>query len=148
MAELPRQSCRMQGKPLEYTPSQLEKLKYEKGQPSGTGSIEQEETSVIIHPDYEVDQPQTTESSQRKISIFELVELASTTSELSATKPEISKPEIEPATFEPASEFITPTPSLPHSPRVKFRITENLPPGLISIKEITDKEEEIILPSH
>ena len=60
VVELPRQSCRMQGKPPEYTPSQLEKIKFEKGKPSGNGSTEKEETSVIIHPDYEVDQPQTT----------------------------------------------------------------------------------------
>ena len=38
MSELPRQSRRMQGKPLEYTPSQLEKIKIEKGQTSGNGS--------------------------------------------------------------------------------------------------------------
>ena len=95
MVELPRQSRRMQGKPLEYTPSQLEKLKSEKGKTSGTGSTEHEETSIIIHPKYEVDQPQKAESSQRKFSIFELVELASTTSQLSAIKPEISEPKSE-----------------------------------------------------
>lgn len=57
MAELPRHSHRMQGKPPEYTPSQLENLKSERGQQSRTGSTEQEETSVIIHPDYEVNKP-------------------------------------------------------------------------------------------
>ena len=106
----------MQGKPPEYTPSQLEKIKSEKGKTLGTGSTEQEETSIIIHPDYEVDQPQTTESSQRKLTISELVELASTTSELSATEPEIFEPETEPATFEPALDFITRTPGRPDSP--------------------------------
>ena len=87
-----------------------------------------------------------TESSQRKISISELVELASTTSELSATEPKISEPETEPATSEPTLEFITPTPSHPYSPWVKFRIPENLPLGLFSIEEITDTEGEDILP--
>ena len=30
---------------------------------------------------------------------------------------------------------------------MKYRITENLPRGLITIEEITDVEEEVILPS-
>ena len=30
---------------------------------------------------------------------------------------------------------------------MKFHITKNLPPGLISIEEITDTKEEVILPS-
>ena len=92
MAELPSQSRRMQGKPPEYTPSQLEKLKSEKGQTSGTRSTKHEETSVIIHLDYKVDQPQTTENYERKLTISKLVELASTTSELSPIELEISKP--------------------------------------------------------
>lgn len=70
MVELPRQPRRMQGKPPEYTPSQLEKLKSEKGQTSGTGSIEHEETSIIINPEYEVDQPQTVESTPRRVQFL------------------------------------------------------------------------------
>lgn len=54
-----------------------------------------------MHPDYEVDQSQTTEIYPRKLEISELVELASKTSELSATKPKISEPKTEPATSEP-----------------------------------------------
>ena len=102
MAELPRHSRRMQGKPPEYTPSQLENLKYERGQPLGTRSTEKEETSVIIHPDYEVDQPQTIDSYQEQLEISELVEVASTTSELSATEPET-----ESASSKFSSDFIT-----------------------------------------
>ena len=107
VAELPRHSHRMQGKPPEYTPSQLENLKYERGQPLGTVSTKQEETFVIIHPDYELDQPRTAESYQRQPEIFELVEVASTTSELSAIEPKISEPKTKPATSEPPSEFIS-----------------------------------------
>ena len=122
----------MQGKPSEYTPSQLERLRYERGQTSRTILTEQEETSIIIHPDYEVDQSQTTKFTQ-KISISELAELASTTSELSSIEPEIYEPETEPATSEPTLEFVTPTPGHPDSPGVKNRITEDLPPSIISI---------------
>lgn len=125
----------MQGKPPEYTPSQLENLKFETGQPLGTGSTEKEETSIIIHPDYEVDQPQTAKCYQIQLENSELVEVASTTSELSATEPET-----ESSTSKPASEFITQTPGCPHSPRVKLRIIDNHPLGLISIEEITDTE--------
>ena len=70
VAELPRQSRTMQGKPPEYTPSQLERLKSKKGQTSGTGSTENEETSIIIHPEYKIEQPRTAESTPHRVSIF------------------------------------------------------------------------------
>ena len=88
-------------------------------------------------------QPQTTESSKNKIEISELVEHASTTRELSATEPEISKPEIEPATFEPASEFITPTPGRPDSPRVKFCITETFLLASLALKKLLTQRKKL-----
>ena len=57
MAKLPRHSLRMQGKPLDYTPSQLEKNKAERVQQSRIGSTEEGETSIVIHGDFNVNQP-------------------------------------------------------------------------------------------
>ena len=63
----------MKGKPFKYTPIQLENIKSERGQPAETKSTEQEETYIIIHPDYNVEQPQTIESYQRKSGTSKLV---------------------------------------------------------------------------
>ena len=109
MAELPRHSRRMQGKPLEYTPSQLEKLKSERGQQSGIRSTEQEETSVIIHPDYEVNQPQRVGTNQEQPKILESIIVESATGELSdtqLTEPKIFEPKSKSTSFDPTSEFI------------------------------------------
>ena len=59
MAKLPRQSRRLQGKPPEYTPSQLEGLKTLVAHSiSRIRSTEPGESSIITHPDYhEVNQP-------------------------------------------------------------------------------------------
>ena len=61
MAELPRQLCRIQGKPPEYTPSQLEGLKaLVPHTTSRIRSTKPGESSIITHPDYhEVNQSQT-----------------------------------------------------------------------------------------
>ena len=71
MAELPIQLRRTQGKPPEYTPSQLERLKTLIPHTiSRTGSKEQGESSVITHPDFEVNQPHLAEHTPQKISIL------------------------------------------------------------------------------
>ena len=58
MAELPRQSRRLQGKPPDYTQSQLEGLQaLVSSSDSRVGSPEARESSLIVHPD---DQIQTT----------------------------------------------------------------------------------------
>ena len=88
MAELPRRSRRTQGKPPEYTPSQLERLKsLIPNVISITGLTEQGESSIIIHLDSEVDQLQIAERTPQPVSISELTEVASATSELSPKEP-------------------------------------------------------------
>ena len=128
MAELSRRSCRNQGKPPEYTPSQLEGLKsLIPNVISRTRLTEQGESSIITHPDFKVNQLQIEEHTPQIVSISELAKVASTTSELSLEEPEISKPETEPTTSEPTLEFTTPTLDYLDSPRVKNQITEDLP---------------------
>ena len=62
MAESPRRSRRTQGKPPKYTPSELEGLKsLIPNVISRTGLTEQGESSIILHPDFEVDQSQVAE---------------------------------------------------------------------------------------
>lgn len=48
LAESPRKSRRMQGKPLEYTPSQLEKIKIERSRSTGSKASEEHQTSTIL----------------------------------------------------------------------------------------------------
>ena len=116
MVELPRRSRRTQGKPPEYTPSQLEGLKYLiPNVINRTGLTEQGESFIITHPDFKVDQLQVAEHTPQMVSISELTEVASTTSELSPEEPEIYEPETKPATSEPTLEFT----DYPDSPRVK-----------------------------
>ena len=55
MAELPRQSRRLRGQPPEYTPSQLEGLRaLVTPSESRVGSPKAGESSLIIHPNYQV----------------------------------------------------------------------------------------------
>ena len=61
-------------------------------------------------------------------------------------EPEISEPETEPAVLESSSGFVTPTSSDHDSPKVRHRITENLPSDLICIEELIGLEEDVILP--
>ena len=66
VVELPRHSHRMQGKPPKYTPNQLENIEYERVQQSSTGSTKQGETSIVIHPEFEVNKHQTIEINQEQ----------------------------------------------------------------------------------
>lgn len=87
MAELPRQSRRLRGKPPEYTPSQLEGLRaLVSPSHSRVGSPEAVESSLIVHLDYQV---QATEYISEPISFSEVTGSFSSTSEL-AEEPEIS----------------------------------------------------------
>ena len=71
MAELPIQLRRTQGKPPEYTPSQLEILKTMIPHTiSRTGSTELGESCIITHPDFEVNKPQLAEHTPKKNSIL------------------------------------------------------------------------------
>ena len=55
MAELPRQSRRLQGKPPKYTPSQLEGLRaLLSPTESRIRSKEAGESSIFVHPDYQL----------------------------------------------------------------------------------------------
>ena len=62
MVELPRQSRRLQGKPSQYTSSQLKGLKVVVPHTiRKIRSTKLGESSIITHPDYhEINQPQTT----------------------------------------------------------------------------------------
>ena len=83
----------MQGKLPQYTPSQFEKIKIERVQQSGTESIEQGEKSMVIHLDFEVNQPQIIEKDQEQLDFSEVITIESITGEFSDTqftKPEIS----------------------------------------------------------
>ena len=61
----------------------------------------------------------------------------------------MSEPESEVAPT-PVSEFVSPTPSGPSSPRVETVITQDLPAGLIEIEElsIADIEESFPFPDN
>ena len=48
--------------------------------------------------------------------------------------------------LEPSLGFVTPTSSDPDSPRVRHRITENLPSDLICIEELVGPDEDVVLP--
>lgn len=95
---------------------------------------------MIAHPNYQI---QTTESIQEPISFSEVTGSISPFSEL-AKEPEISKPDTEPAVT-PTSGFASPTSNNPGSPRVRNIITQNLPSGVISIEELVNPEEDVIL---
>ena len=69
-------------------------------------------------------------------------------SDTQLNEPEISELESDSTSSESPSDLIAPTPPHPRSPRVKLLITENLPPSLISIEEITEEEEKFEIPSH
>ena len=80
MAELPRQSRRLQGKPLEYTPSQIEGLRaLVSPSDSRIRSTEAGESSIVVHPDYQL---QTTEHIQEPILVSEVTGSISPSSEL------------------------------------------------------------------
>ena len=80
MAELPRQSRRLQGKPPEYTPSQLEGLcALVSSSSSRIRSTEVEVSSIVVHPDHQIP---TTKHIQEPISVSEVTGSISPSSEL------------------------------------------------------------------
>jgi hypothetical protein len=94
--------------------------------PSGSrvGSPEEGESSLVVHPDY---QSLETGYNPEAVTVSELAGSFSSTSDI-GEEPEISEP-------------VTPTSSVPDSPRVERVITENLPTGLIAIEELAPEEE-------
>ena len=132
MAELPRQSCRLRGQPPEFSPSQLEGLRaLVTPSDSRVRTPEDRESSLIVHPDYQF---QATEHISKPISFSEVTGSISPTSEL-AEELEIFELETEP-TATPSSGLASPTYSGPGSPRVGRIITQNLPLGLILLKNL------------
>jgi hypothetical protein len=126
VAELLRRSRRLRGEPPRDDPSNLEGLKVLVTPPSGSrvGSPEEGESSLVVHPDY---QSLETGYNPEAVTVSELAGSFSSASE-TGEEPEISEP-------------VTPTPSVPDSPRIERIITENLPVGLIAIEELVPEEE-------
>ena len=138
MAELPRQSRRLRGQPSEFSPSQLEGLKsLVTPSESRVGSPEEGESSLVVYPNY---QGLIANYSQQPILVSEVTGSFSSSTEFTE-EPEISEPETEPPAT-PTSALASPTSSAPDSPKVERVVTQNLPSGLISIKELTSPEEE------
>ena len=80
MVELLRQSRRLQGKPPEYTPSQLEGLHALVSSSSGRiRSTEIGTSSIVVHPNY---QTPITEHIQEPILVSEVTGSVSPSSEL------------------------------------------------------------------
>jgi hypothetical protein len=132
VAELPRKSRRLRGQPPEYSPSQLEGLRaLVTPSDSRVGSPEEGESSLVVHPDYQV---QATEYISEPISFSEVTGSFSSTSEL-AEEPEISEPETEPAAT-PSSGFASPTSSGPGSPRVEISLPKIFLLDLLLLKNL------------
>jgi len=126
VADLLRRSRRLRGQPPEEVPSHYEGLKVLIS-PGGSkvGSPEEGESSWVVHPDY---QGLETGYNPKAIAVSELTGSFSSTGDI-GEEPEISEP-------------VTPTSSVPDSPRVERVITENLPSGLIAIEELASPKEE------
>ena len=114
VAELLRKSRRLRGQPPEEVPSQLEGLKV-LVTPSDrrSGSPEEGEPSLVEYFD------------SQPLVISEVTGSIASTSDI-GEEPEVSEPESEVAAT-PVSEFVSPTPSGPSSPRVETLITQDLP---------------------
>ena len=144
MAELPSKSCRLRSQPPEFLLSLLEGLRaLVTPSDSRVGSPREGESSLVVHPDYQVQPP---EYIIEPVSFSEFTGSFSSTSEL-AEEPEISELETEPATT-PSSGFSSPTSSGPSSSRVERVTTQNLPSGLIAIEELVTLEEGINIPKN
>jgi hypothetical protein len=125
VADLLRRSRELRGSPPRDDPSVLEGLKVLVS-PSGSkvGSPEEGEFALVVHPDY---QSLETGYNPEAVTVSELTGSFSSASE-TGEEPEISEP-------------VTPTPSVPGSPKIERIITENLPVGLIAIEELVPEEE-------
>ena len=126
VADLLRKSRRLRGEPPQDVPSHYEGLKVLVTPPGGSrvGSLEEGESSLVVHPDY---QSLETGYNPEAVAVSELAGSFSSTSDI-GEEPEISEP-------------VTPTSSVPDSLRVERVITENLPSGLIAIEELAPEEE-------
>ena len=137
VVELLRKSRRLRGQPPEFSPSQPEGLKVlVTPRDSRVGSPEEGESSLIVHPDF---QSLVAHYNPQSVSVSEVTGSFSSTSDI-GEEPEISEPESEFAAT-PTSEFVSLASSGPGSPRVERVITQDLPCGLIAIKELAPKEE-------
>jgi len=147
----------------------LENIKVEKSKSSGSRTLTKTKTSTIIDSDVKgtrvnklkkstilglevietkLDQTQKLVSHSRgtHLQIIELFQTKLDTRDFSDTNSisEVDIDELESDIFEPEPYIPTTMHILdpPHSPHVKLIITDNLPPGLISIEEIVSDEEE------
>jgi len=144
VVELPRKSRRLRGQPPEFSPSLFEGLQaLVTPSDSKVESPEEEESSLVVYPDYQVQAP---EYIIELVSFSEVTSTFSSTSEL-AEEPEISEPETQPATT-PSSGFASPTSSGPGTLKVERVITQNLPSGLIAIEELVTPKEGIYIPEN
>ena len=137
VAELLRKFRRLRGQPPEEVPSQLEGLKVlVTPRDSRVGSLEEGESSLIVHPDFQMP---VAEYNPQSVSVSEIAGSFSSTSDISE-EPEISELESEfSATL--TSGFVSPASSGPGSPRVERVITQDLPSGLIAIEGLAPEEE-------
>ena len=126
LADLLRRSRRLQGEPLEEVRSHYEGLKILVTSLGGNrvSPPEEGESSLVVHPDY---QNLETGYNPEAVAVSELTGSVSSTSDI-GEEPQIS-------------EHVTPTSSVPDSPRVERVITENLPCGLIAIEELAPEED-------
>jgi len=142
VADLLRKSRRLQGQPPKEVPSQLEGLKVLVTPSDGiVGSPEEGESSLIVHPDFQM---LVADYNPQSVSVSKVTGRFSSTSDI-GEEPEISKPKSEFAAT-PTSGFVSPASSGPGSPRVERVITQDLPSGLIAIKELATLEEEVGIP--
>lgn len=127
VADLLRRSRRIRGEPPEEFPRHYEGLTVlVPPSDSDVGSPEEGEYSLVVHPNY---QGLETGYNPEAVAISELTGSFSSASDI-GEEPEVSEP-------------VTPTSSVPDSPRVERIITENLPSGLIVIEQLAPEEEEL-----
>ena len=137
VAELLRTSHRLRGQPPEEIPSYIEGLRVLVSPSSGRNqSPEEGEPSLVEYSD------------SQPVVISEVTGSIASTSDI-GEEPDVSEHQSK---FAPTSvsEFVSPTPSGPSSPRVETVITQDLPAGLIAIEElaIADIEESFPFPDN
>ena len=126
LADLLRRARRARGDPPQDVPAHYEGLKLLVTPPrdSREGPSEEGESSLVVHSDY---QNLATGYDPETVEVSELTGSVTSTGDI-GEEPQISEP-------------VTPTSSVPGSPRVERVITENLPSGLLSIEELSPEED-------
>ena len=125
VADLLRQARRLRGEPPEEVRPYYEGLKI-LVTPGGSRIVspEEGESSLVVHSDY---QSLETGYDPEAVEVSELTGSVASAGDI-GEEPQISEP-------------VTPSSSVPGSPKVERVITEDLPSGLISIEEIAPEED-------